>query len=235
MSQQNNPPLNQICDELVNATKVANTTLLEHLLNKHADTLAVDSSWHIAIHEGAKQRNIECLKLLIKHGANINVTDANGASALHKAVGTASISFDSENVEVVQFLIHNGADCSLKDRLGTSPLHLAARYGQIKIVQILMENETPSRMEVINDRRTTEALAACSSPYPTTRTKERKSACGCLKPSWKTPNSTTTSCVGFCSPYNTSSANQPTRYESCNGTIRDLVSAIFCIPCFVKV
>jgi len=68
---------------------------------------------------GAKQRNIDCLKLLLKHGASVNVTDVNGATALHKAVGTASISFDSENVEVVQFLISNGADCSLKDRLGS--------------------------------------------------------------------------------------------------------------------
>lgn len=212
---QHHPPLNQINDEILNATKEGNHTLLEHLLKKHSTTLHMDDSWHAGILEAARLRQLEALKLLLQYGANINIRDASGATALHKAVGTLSISYDCENVEVVQYLLNNGADPGAKDNLGTTPLHLAARYGQIRIVQLLMENESvQNRSGSLPNGSSEEVRIACSRNRLEPRKPQSRQCCA----------STMTGCASLLTK---ASANSP-------ATLRDVLAAVFCIPCFVK-
>ena len=62
---------------------------------------------------------IDIIKILIKHGVNINEKDKNGVSPLHRAVRF-------RKPEIVKFLIANGADVNCVDkRSASTPLHRA--------------------------------------------------------------------------------------------------------------
>ena len=76
------------------------------------------------------KRNTELVKLLLEKGANPNVTDVNGSTALH-----FSVIFSYE--ELVELLMKHKADTSLKDNRGKSAQDYATVTGNNKIIQLL--------------------------------------------------------------------------------------------------
>ena len=82
--------------------------------------------------ESARAGNLEIVKLLIEHGAEINATDSEGQNALQ----TASIKGDKA---LVAYLLDRGADVYHEDCNGcTSTIH-AAHLGFAEIVQLLID------------------------------------------------------------------------------------------------
>lgn len=69
--------------------------------------------------------NANMTKVILSHGANINILNRSGRSALH----VASENGDEENVNV---LIENGANLNIRDKFGLTAMHLAATNGQIQ-------------------------------------------------------------------------------------------------------
>lgn len=76
------------------------------------------------------------LKILIQKGANVNLKDGNGSSALHYAL---------LDLETVKILLANGADVNALDRMGRTPLYCfyhtnTNHYKDPEIKRLLVEH-----------------------------------------------------------------------------------------------
>ncbi len=85
------------------------------------------------LHEAAYTGNIEMAKLLIEHGAEINIADKDGKTPLHEAAGRGKL-------EVAKLLIEHGADVNATDRLSATPLRNAESCGDTKIAELLRQH-----------------------------------------------------------------------------------------------
>jgi len=73
------------------------------------------------------------LRLLLEHGADVNVRNQIGQTPLH----VASI---NRSPGVVHLLLEHGADVEPKDNDGKTPLQVAAEEGHDEIVKLLQEH-----------------------------------------------------------------------------------------------
>ncbi|SVB31681.1 uncharacterized protein METZ01_LOCUS184535, partial [marine metagenome] len=67
----------------------------------------------------AEDGDIEAVKQRLAEGADVNVINNFGETALHKASAEG-------HGEIVELLVANGADVNVKDRNGWTPLHHVA-------------------------------------------------------------------------------------------------------------
>ena len=97
-------------------------------------------------------KDIECAKILIENGANVNLMFSEGIGGnppLHLAVMTG-------NIEMVQLLLNHGADVNTMEINGKTPLHLAVDFSEDKteIVKLLLEHGANADVSaVFSDRR----------------------------------------------------------------------------------
>ena len=91
------------------------------------------------LHQWALHAHVEAVQLLLDHGADINILDNNGRSALEYATGALNWAETSKAEQVVNLLIQAGADVNVKSTLGFTPLMWAARAGNLKITKLLIE------------------------------------------------------------------------------------------------
>ena len=80
----------------------------------------------------AKRNNVECLKTLIDRGANLNLQDNRGRTAI-------MIAASYDNKEAAQ-LLANSADLNLQNKQGETALMLAAEGNNFEITQILLDH-----------------------------------------------------------------------------------------------
>lgn len=127
---------------------------------------ADDSLLHCAIRANA----IECLKLFIDEGSDVNQLRSNGLNAIHLAADLGHsqclelclnapnadvniricvrekestalhLAADDGNVECVTMLLAKGADAKVKNHRGFTPLHLAARTSSLECVELLLRD-----------------------------------------------------------------------------------------------
>ena len=68
--------------------------------------------------------NPDVVKLLIEHGANVDVKETTGSALLHYVVGTPGRTI------ILKLLLENGADANIQNMHGFSPLHIIAQNSQ---------------------------------------------------------------------------------------------------------
>lgn len=73
------------------------------------------------------------VKFLIENGADVNMKNYIGFTAIHWA-------FDSEDLSIIELLVNAGADVNAKDITGGFPLSIAAAKGYYDIVRLLLSN-----------------------------------------------------------------------------------------------
>jgi len=91
------------------------------------------------------KRQVETIRCLLHHGANIHLQDKNGATPLHRAVRTRCAA-------AVKCFLEAGADPTVRNKPGSTPFHLAvqntgrggtgsekARTAQREILQAFLE------------------------------------------------------------------------------------------------
>lgn len=85
------------------------------------------------LHLAVKNGHLECVKLLLQHGHDINciTKDAAGNTALHLAA-------ENDNVEMVKLLIEKGAKI-IPNQKNLTPFHLAAQADKIETIKFFLE------------------------------------------------------------------------------------------------
>lgn len=89
----------------------------------------------------ASKYGIRCndlVKNLIEHGANLNLRNSDGRTALILAANDNGI--DNYHYEVLETLIKKGAQLDWQDRYGMTALMYAAGGGQLKVVKLLLKH-----------------------------------------------------------------------------------------------
>ena len=96
------------------------TKKLKQALAAGRDPQERNSKGETALHTAARaqpaRQPTKMAKLLLKHGADINVRTPDGRTPLHVAVNAG-------NVKMVKFLLENGAEPNIADNRGATPLH----------------------------------------------------------------------------------------------------------------
>ena len=75
------------------------------------------------IHYAAEAGNIDCVELLLKNDADVDVVDNNRQTPLHFAA-------ESAQPRICKAFLNHSASPNAKDRSGNTPLHLAAAHGE---------------------------------------------------------------------------------------------------------
>jgi ankyrin repeat protein len=96
----------------------------------------------------AKAGDIEAMKLLIAHGANVDLPTATGITPLMAAAGNGSVALDTRGrykteaqaIAAVELLVKSGADINARNRTGQTALHGAASWGWNGLVKALAAN-----------------------------------------------------------------------------------------------
>lgn len=142
------------------------TTTPSNTGNGNSKLSADESLLHCAV----KSNALECLKIFIDEGADVNHLRSNGTNAIHLAADLGHtqcleillnapnadpniricvrekestalhLAADEGNIECVRLLLSKGADAKVKNHRGFTPLHLAARTSSIECVELLLRD-----------------------------------------------------------------------------------------------
>ena len=100
------------------------------ILAQHVDNINFNSNVGTPLIAAVYKNKIEIAEMLLKFGADVNIADAKGTTALHYAIMF-------KNIDLIKVLIDNGADIKLEDNKGLSPLDLAELDKNEHILEIL--------------------------------------------------------------------------------------------------
>lgn len=85
-----------------------------------------------ALHMACEKRSLECVKILLKYGADINAKTSEGQTPLYIA---SYYGYD----EIVQYLCSEKADTTIFNINRFNPLHMAVKKNKIKCVEMLID------------------------------------------------------------------------------------------------
>ena len=105
------------------------------LIQKGADVNTGSNDKLTSLMIAAEKGHINALTLLIKFGADADLQDKNGKTALHHAVYGSDVS-----CEILSCLIEMGADVNAGGNINHTPLMIAAEKGHINAVTFLIRN-----------------------------------------------------------------------------------------------
>ena len=132
---------------LIAACKNEHVSVVQLLLtngaNPNLQEDCIEDRYHgsFPLHIAATDGNFELVELLLKHGADIDVTDMRGDTALHRAVRFYSVKHLNcgNQTSVVDILLENKADVNKMNNCGETQLYLAASRGLLYVVNKMLE------------------------------------------------------------------------------------------------
>ncbi|MBN3319266.1 RAI14 protein, partial [Atractosteus spatula] len=131
-------------DRLLNAVEHGEVDKVTSLLGKKGvNAVKLDSEGKSALHWAAAKGQVECLGVILAHGADASVPDASGSSPLHLAA-------KNNNQECALKLIQSKCVIEALDSTGKTALHHAAAIGSVPIVQLLCEHKCPVNIKDVD-------------------------------------------------------------------------------------
>jgi ankyrin repeat protein len=120
---------------MVAARRAGGALVAAYLLEKGADVAAVTHQGTTALHRAAESGDIDMLKLLLEHGANVNAQQKNDEGNGRTPLGSAA---RFGHGAAVRYLLAHGADA----KLAGDALNFAVFQGNVEIVKALLEAGT---------------------------------------------------------------------------------------------
>merc|ERR1711962_4504 len=122
--------------------------------------------WSNALKEEIMKSNLEKVKELINSGLDVHAVNPEGESYLHiaacSATATDTSATDTENNgEITKFLLSKGIKVDAKDSKGVTPLITAAKCGNTKAAEVLIENNADMDYQDTGHKQGT-AILYCS-------------------------------------------------------------------------
>ncbi|KAJ7855171.1 ankyrin repeat-containing domain protein [Mycena olivaceomarginata] len=121
-----------ISDELAIAVRGGRMGIVQILLEAWTNLGGAQFPLHHLMVTASEQGGSHIVRLLLKHGANVNATaeeyNALGAALLH------------DRVDTVRVLLEQGAEVNATSGIYGSPLQVASRWGDIETVRLLVEH-----------------------------------------------------------------------------------------------
>ncbi|CAL8089972.1 unnamed protein product [Orchesella dallaii] len=131
---------NNGCTALFYAVTLGNADCTELLLNYGSEPNRQDRKGRTPGHCGAAKGQLETLKLLGKHGANLWLRNVRGDLPLHEAVL-------SRRKDLVLWLLQQRPDAvNASNNDGRCPIHLAALNNNVEMVKILIDHSADVNM-----------------------------------------------------------------------------------------
>ena len=129
---------------------------------------------------------VEVVRLLVEHGADVNAQDNDGYTALLAAAVSGAVSgampgavllgpVELVKVEIVRLLVEHGADVNAQDNDGYTALLVAAMLGDVEVVRLLVEHGADVNAQD-NDGRT--ALTYCQTLWEPRNSRPSRSGWG---------------------------------------------------------
>lgn len=124
-------PTDQLMEMLFKFIERGDNSFLEKALDTQSDLINKrDANGLNLLIKASDEENIECIKTLIRLGAELSMADDEGDTPLHVAIGKG-------NSELVDLLLKAGAWTSLQNENRQSALQLAEALGKQDIVAII--------------------------------------------------------------------------------------------------
>jgi len=143
-------PKDKLDDALLEAARDGRVLNAKRLLERAANINARDDEHGMTpLHYAARERHISILRLLVENGADVNVRDIHGITAMMNAAIwdtiERSMGFRQEieaSCEIIQLLIDNGADVNARSNRGATALMGAteSEHENIDIARLLIAN-----------------------------------------------------------------------------------------------
>jgi ankyrin repeat protein len=109
-----------------------------------------------AVVEAAMQGNRDAVRTLLKDGADVNTTQADGMTALHWAA-------QKSDVELAKLLLYAGANVKATTRIGGyTPLLMASKNGDTPMIEVLLSNANADANGATSNGTTPLMLAAAA-------------------------------------------------------------------------
>lgn len=117
---------------LIEACWYGNSEIVEYLIEQGADVNYYSSIGTPLVFSVAKN-DLEIIKILIKHKANVHLTTEDNDSILFWAI-------TNDSHDVVRYLVENGALINTENCSGETPLMKAGEWGDYKTAKYFIEN-----------------------------------------------------------------------------------------------
>src|SRR6185312_16415307 len=117
---------------LVEAVQADDRASVARILATHPNVNFQQDDGSTALAWAAVRCNIEVAQLLMKAGANPNLTNEQG-------VGPLYIAIENRSTPMVRMLLSHGANPNRARSNGETPLMLATRLGQIEVMKTLLD------------------------------------------------------------------------------------------------
>uniref|UniRef100_A0A672NTE5 Ankycorbin-like n=1 Tax=Sinocyclocheilus grahami TaxID=75366 RepID=A0A672NTE5_SINGR len=122
-------------ERLLSAVEHGEADKVTSLLSKKgACPTKLDCEGKSALHVAATRGQVECLAVILAHGADVSLQDASGFTALHLAA-------KNNHPECAKKLLQTKCVVDAPDSFGRTTLHHAAASGDTVIVQLLCEHK----------------------------------------------------------------------------------------------
>jgi ankyrin repeat protein len=111
--------------------------IVRMLLEQGANPNAYVAGWdQTVLGHAASRGDVRAVRLLLAHRANVHARMGDGATALAEAAESARL---EQAVEIADLLLERGVKAASTDRRGETALHAAARMGNARLVERLIE------------------------------------------------------------------------------------------------